>query len=495
MSSYDELKSGEEYSLSLQSASEQDVGERVNLVGLDIGTTTTSAAFATAQLQQTVAGRIELEQLTPLAETATIFTRFADHRIDERFLLAWLDERFAAAGIAPASVFGGGALITGLAAERGNAAALGGLIQSRLSDAVIATADDPRLEAWLAFMGSAAGLSRELGNTPVVNLDIGGGTTSVAIGLGGEVRSTGSVFIGARHVQVTPGTYRIEQLSQYARQIFHALDIAKDVGTELELPEVDAIVGFWTESLECFAVGHACQPNAALTRELVQSELAIDPELPAPIVTFSGGVGSLVYRLADSANDIREITPFGDLGLDFARRIRRSQVLAKNVRSHIPRVTGLATVFGLLRHATQLSGSSIYLPDPEQLPLRDLPILGRVAPNIPDAELARLVDLAGGTLAGVCFILDTRGTQHAALKSLSTRLSAVLAAQNFPAAKPLVLVGSENVGKSLGGYITGWGAQRWNVIVLDEIVPRDAQFVRVGRICEHVVPVSFYGMN
>ena len=53
----------------------------------------------------------------------------------------------------------------------------------------------------------------------------------------------------------------------------------------------------------------------------------------------------------------------------------------------------------------------------------------------------------------------------------------------------------ENVGKVLGHYITQWGARPLNLVVIDEVAERHAQYVRVGRLHEQVVPVSFYGLQ
>src|SRR5262249_28768785 len=149
-----------------------------------------------------------------------IFTPHNDGRLDvdaiERELDAWL----AAGGVVPEELFGGGALLTGLTAQEDNAAALVRLVRRRLGDALIATADDPCLESWLAFMGSCSALSRSLPRTPVLNLDVGGGTTNLALGVNGEVLRTGCLFVGARHVEVEPGTYRIVKLSHYARTLF-----------------------------------------------------------------------------------------------------------------------------------------------------------------------------------------------------------------------------------------------------------------------------------
>src|SRR6266403_625059 len=84
-----------------------------------------------------------------------------------------------------------GALITGLAAQSSNAPELTQLIKNRFQNAVVARADDPCLESWLAFMGNSWELSRAEPARAFVNLDIGGGTTNIAWGLAGEVLRCG----------------------------------------------------------------------------------------------------------------------------------------------------------------------------------------------------------------------------------------------------------------------------------------------------------------
>ena len=53
----------------------------------------------------------------------------------------------------------------------------------------------------------------------------------------------------------------------------------------------------------------------------------------------------------------------------------------------------------------------------------------------------------------------------------------------------------ENLGKVLGNYVTSWGRIRSNVVVIDEIKFRNAQFIQIGSLRNHVVPISFHGMN
>src|SRR5581483_2365832 len=152
-------------------------------------------------------------------------------------------------------LFGGGALLTGLAARRQNAVALVELVRRRLGDALVASADDPCLESWLAFMGSCAALSHSHPDRPIINLDIGGGTTNVALGEAGEVLKTGCLYVGARHVQVTPGTYRIKRLSEFAAELFEHLRIRKGIGDELSHDDVDAVLDFYLRLLEATVTG------------------------------------------------------------------------------------------------------------------------------------------------------------------------------------------------------------------------------------------------
>src|SRR5438067_4138525 len=197
------------------------MSETIQLVGLDFGTTTSSVVVASARLTRAAGtGRVELDQVRECYRSPMVFTPLDENdRLDMPQVEAHLDVWLAAGDVRSVEVFGGGALLTGLTAQKDNAAALVGLIRRRLGDALVATADDPCLESWLAFMGSCAGLSRAHPEQAILNLDIGGGTTNLALGCAGEILRTGCLFVGARHIQVVPGGYRLVKLSRYARAL------------------------------------------------------------------------------------------------------------------------------------------------------------------------------------------------------------------------------------------------------------------------------------
>jgi ethanolamine utilization protein EutA len=472
------------------------VPDAVKLIGLDFGTTTSSAVVATARLARgAVSGRVELDQVRECYRSEMVFTPLdAADRLDERRAAEYLDAWQKAGDVQVGEVFGGGALLTGLTAQKDNAAVLVRLIRERVGNALVATADDPCLESWLAFMGSCAGLSRSRPELSILNLDVGGGTTNLALGKAGEVLRTGCLFVGARHVQVVPGTYRIVRLSRYAVALLDHLAIRKGIGDCLSAAEVDAVLGFYLGLMEAAVLGRAAAFDEAVAHFHEQVPFRL-PTIEGEIaVTFSGGVGELIYAHLQG-KPWPPTTSYGDLGIDLARRVAVSPVWSPYLRQYRPASAGRATVYGLLRHSTEISGSTLFLPRPELLPLADVPILGKVSASSTDAQLRDVLALVLRSRRGGCVRVEIGDDGAAAVRQLGSRMAAALRQLSFPAAHPLVLLVRENAGKVLGHYVTEWGRLPLALVVIDEVAARDAQYVHLGLPRHQVVPVSFYGLN
>jgi ethanolamine utilization protein EutA len=469
--------------------------KRVQLVGLDFGTTTSSCVVASATLaHNAVSGRQQLTGLREDYRSELVFTPYLVDGLDDARLGDYVDAWLTAGNVRADEIFGGGALLTGLSAQERNADVLVELVRSRLSDALIATAGDPSLEAWLAFQASTSALSKSQPERWFVNLDMGGGTTNVALGRNGEVIATGSLFVGARHVQFEPGTYRIARLSDYARGLFDHLGIDRKPGDTLATEELEAILDFYVELLGAAVAGdtRAFEPPIANLHQ--QVAFWLPPDVRDPIVTVSGGVGELVYAAIDG-KPLPTTTFFGDLGIDLARRLLAARGWAAHFREFQPACAGRATVYGLLLHATQVSGSTLFLPDPAVLPLRDLPILGRISGNSTEAQIRDILQLVRASPLGGCLQVALADRRAADVAAVGERIATTLRTLGFPSDHPLVLIVEENVGKALGQYVSRWGSISLKLVVLDEIVTRDARFVQIGSMQNQVVPVSFYGMN
>ena len=471
------------------------MADRVQLVGLDFGSTTSSAVVARTSLRRTATGRMELDAPEETYRSEMVFTPIrADDCIDldkiKQLLDSWIEE----GEVQAEQLFGGGALLTGLTAQKENAAALVGLIRSRLGDALVATADDPCLESWLSFMGSCASLSRQYPEKAILNLDIGGGTTNLALGCNGQVLRTGCLFLGARHVQVIPGTYTIAKLSVYARKVLAHLQIGKKPGDDLTKWEIETLLTFSMSILEAICRGDADPIALTKMKELEQVPFRMPTEFQDPIVTFSGGVGELVYRQLHGV-PWPTTTQFGDLGIDLAQRIVQAPIWQNSLRDFRPRSAGRATVYGLLQHSTEVSGSTLFLGAPGILPLSDIPILGRLTAHDLDNRIHDVLSLVRRSSRGGCVQVRIGGIQTAVVRCFGEQISRILAELAFPATLPLVLLVQENVGKVFGQFVTRWSAIPLQLLVIDEVTLRDAQYVQIGAPMHQVVPVSFFGLG
>lgn len=469
----------------------------VSLLGLDFGSTTSSAMVASATMvRNCVTGRIELSRLAEEYRSVPVFTPLRDGRIDVDAVAALLERWLADGELSGKEIFGGGALVTGLSAQRENAAALSSLLRTRLGDAILVAIGDANLESWMAFLGSAARLSRRHPEVEIVNLDIGGGTTNLALGIDGEVRRTGCLFVGARHLQVEPGGYRIVALSRYARALLDHLGITRGPGDTLSPSDVDVVLSFYVALLEAVVTGRADPFTIPIARLHVHTDLGLEP--PAPhvprIVTLSGGVGALVYDALRGA-PWPGTTAFGDLGVDLAQRILASDVLGRDLSAWVPDHFGRATVFGMMRHSMDISGATVFLSSPNLLPLRDLPILGRLGSDADAERVHALLGLVRESPSGGCLRIEWTGPPLAAIRRLGAWLGDELKARPLRPEQALVLFVAENVGKTLGQYVSDWGKSPVHLVVIDEVVVKDARFAQIGRMKDHVVPVWYYGLD
>jgi ethanolamine utilization protein EutA len=470
----------------------------LHLVGLDVGTTTTSMLVAAARLvRNCVTGRNELGDVEPLFRPDPVFTPFRAEALDVDRLQAQLDGWLAAAKIDVASVAAGGALVTGLAARSANAVAVRQLVKQRFQQAVVAATDDPCLESWLAFMGNTLGLSRAERKRPFINLDIGGGTTNIAWGIAGEVHRCGCYFVGARHVQVEPGTYRVRALSSFAATLTAELGASVAIDGEVTPRDLGAVLDFYVKLLEEVVTGGPLPSPEKSARLHCQAEFAppsnASPSVD-PVITLSGGVGELAYRHA-RGEPLPGTTAFGDLGIDLARRICESRILGRDLGTHVPAELGRATVHGLTLHSTEVSGATLFLPRPEILPLTDLPILGTIGDRTSEDELAALMSLAGRAAEGACLRVEVGSEDTATVRALGQRLAGLLEQGNSASRRPLVLLAKSNIGKTLGQYATRWGKLPATLLVIDEVPSRRAHFATIGKPHQGLIPVSFHGLE
>ena len=83
----------------------------------------------------------------------------------------------------------------------------------------------------------------------------------------------------------------------------------------------------------------------------------------------------------------------------------------------------------------------------------------------------------------------------AQVRTLASQVKHALQSSQYLPSQLIIILVEANIGKTLGNYISDWGQLDYNLIVIDEVALRDAHFVRIGRLHQGMIPVSFYGFN
>src|SRR5262249_59249801 len=117
-----------------------------------------------------------------------------------------IDCAYDAARMHPDDIDTGVVILTGEALRRENAEVIAGVIAEMGGDFVCATAGH-HMEAMLAGYGSGAARGSSDEGKRILNVDIGGGTTKLALVEKGKVIATAAIHIGGRlHVVHAIGT-------------------------------------------------------------------------------------------------------------------------------------------------------------------------------------------------------------------------------------------------------------------------------------------------
>src|SRR6266513_3039139 len=123
----------------------------------------------------------------------------AENTIDADALGAFIKKEYADANVDPDEIDTGALILTGVAVQRKNARAIGDLFAKQAGKLVAVSAGDS-LETVMAAYGSGAVQRSARDKAMVMNVDIGGGTSKIAVCSNGKVIDLTAVDVGARLV-------------------------------------------------------------------------------------------------------------------------------------------------------------------------------------------------------------------------------------------------------------------------------------------------------
>ncbi|HEY8579579.1 MAG TPA: ethanolamine ammonia-lyase reactivating factor EutA [Beijerinckiaceae bacterium] len=475
----DEAQGGRVFFSNVRRSLEEEDEIRLVSVGVDIGSSTSHLVFSRLLLER-LDNRYVVSKREVFHESDVLLTPYADDMtIDARRLGAFIDGQYEAAGVDPAAIDTGALILTGVAVRRSNARAIADLFAAQAGKFVSVSAGDA-LETTLAAFGSGAAARSIRDKARVMNIDIGGGTSKIAVCERGEVTQMTAIDVGARIVSFDPEG-RVLRVEEAGRRFAQECGFALELGGLITEEQRAAMVERMADRLfEAVSQATLSPQTAALLR--------LEPlrnDRPPDVVTFSGGVSEYVYGLQTKG--------FGDLGPRLARAMAK-RVEAWGVALRKPDQGIRATVVGASQYTIQVSGSTIFVAPLETLPLRNLPV---VAPDLPlDAEdldpaaiaeavrgALRRLDLHGGEQA-VALCYRWRGSaMFRRLDDLCRGLIDGLSAQ-LANGHPLVLVGDGDIGGLVGIHAREERRLANPVVSIDGIELKEFDFIDIGAMLE-----------
>jgi ethanolamine utilization protein EutA len=448
-------------------------------VGVDIGSSTSHLVFSRIVLERLDSRYVVTERETFYASDILLTPYSAENTIDAEALGAFIRKEYADAKVGPDEIDTGALILTGVAVQRKNARAIGELFAREAGKLVAVSAGDS-LEAVMAAYGSGA-VARSIRDAcTVMNVDVGGGTTKIAICDEGKVIEVAAVDVGARLICLEPDG-RIVRVEDAGRRYGLELGLDMNAGQMLTLDQGRAIAGLMADKLlETMRGGSPAAQGVSLLRT--------DPlrhRGPIAQIQFSGGVAEFIYG--------NETQKFGDLGPLLAAEIRaRAEAFCPRIEESIEGIR--ATVVGASQYTVQLSGSTIYVAPLDAVPLRNVPV---IAPRlsldgdtidpaaVASATLAMLkrLDLHGGEQPVAVFVpwqgSATFQRLDAFCRGVVDGLDSILKKGH-----PLVLAGDGDVGGLLGIHLHEEMKLPNAVVSIDGLELKEFDYIDIGTMLE-----------
>ncbi len=469
--------------------------ERIELksVGIDIGSSTSHLMFSRLVLRRM--GTYLSSRYVVVAREITwksdiLLTPYVDpFRIDVHRLSHFLEESYRLAGVDADGIDTGAVIITGEAARKENARAITALFSKQAGKFVCATAG-PNLEAMMAAYGSGAvQKSREMGADKTVMLvDVGGGTSKIALIRGGLIRETAATNVGGRLVALENG--RLVRIEEAGRLVAQDLGITLRLGDPVTNEERERLAAHLADILFETIGGRPLSPLA--------ERLMVTPVLKnggrADCLMFSGGVGEYIY--GTEARDYGDLGTF--LGAKIMERARRQRSGFALERSE-ERIR--ATVIGASQYTIQVSGNTIFVSNESLLPIRNLRVLfpkvGETAEGLTSQRVESAIreafsrfDLEEGeepVALAFHWLVEPR---YELLRCLADGIRSGLK-QTLTRRIPIILVFNSDVGNAIGRLLKEELSIASDVISVDQVHLHDFDFIDVGQMVDKagVIPI------
>jgi len=455
--------------------------EKIISVGIDIGTSTTQVIFSHITIENLASAysvpQIDIIDKNVFYKSEIYFTPLiSETEIDGQEIKKIIESEFKKANVAKKDISTGAVIITGETARKKNASLISEQLSDLAGDFVVATAG-PDLESIIAGKGAGADKLSEKLNKLVINFDIGGGTTNIALFESGQVIDTACLDVGGRLIQLDEQN-RLQYISKKIKKLAADLNLNLEIGKKVENSELEIIAEKMASVLsEVLKAGEKSSDyNYLITNHDLSKNYAINH------VSFSGGVADYINN--DHSGDLYK---YNDLGIILAQKIRESS-LYKDHQVYQAEETIRATVVGAGSHTTDISGSTITYTD-NIFPLKNIPII-KITPEeekLSKEELVKVIkkkldwydlDFEAQTVA-----VAMKGKENFNFAEITELAEAIIAGMEkiIKLDFPLIVILENDAAKVLGQTINRLSKEPKAVVSLDGIKVDNGDYIDIGK--------------
>ena len=466
--------------------------EVIHSVGIDIGTSTTQLIFSELTIENEatsyVVPRINIVDKKVTYRSQIYFTPLRSAtEIDGDKVRSIIEKEYRDAGMKPSDLQTGAVIITGETARKQNANTVLDTLSNMAGDFVVATAG-PDLESVLSARGAGADVFSKENRNTVANLDIGGGTSNIAVYQKGVLKGTSCLDVGGRLIKIDEAG-RISYIFPGTKRLAEKHGISLNVGDRADERVLYRVCELMADQLAQAINLKAPDDIHAAMYTNDGKKLKEEPKIDA--VTYSGGVASVYYD-----GEPNRVFAYGDIGVLLARAVRNNPLL-QSVQTYRAVETIRATVVGAGTHTTNVSGSTIQFSEGE-LPIKNIPVLKlsemeEQDPALFRETLARKLQIfkTEDQLEQVAIVLS--GNYHSSFLQVQELAQMIIdgAAAVIAGPYPLIVVLENDIAKALGNAINVFLERKKPFICVDGIYANDGDYLDIGEpvALGRVVPV------
>ncbi|MBN1801482.1 MAG: ethanolamine ammonia-lyase reactivating factor EutA [Candidatus Lokiarchaeota archaeon] len=337
-------------------------------VGIDIGSSTSHLVFSRLTLQRersffNMTNRFNLINREIIYKGSILMTPLLSKEdIDIEAVIEFCKKEYENAGMTPEQVDTGAVIVTGETAKKQNADLIVERLSSETGKFVSATAG-PNFESLLGIMGSGMVKYSSETQKTVMNVDVGGGTSNLAIASNGVVHSCSCINIGGRLLGID-NDFKIWRIDGPCEFLMKELNMNYRIGDIIPEVDVKKIAHEFAKALVEVMQG----PATSKIAKWLMMTADLDVSIPVNEYSFSGGVAEFIYSTEYSS------IFYNDIGKYLADEIKALvSTLELPIIEPVNKIR--ATVIGAGSFSLSVSGSTCYYDENIPLPIKNVPVI------------------------------------------------------------------------------------------------------------------------